>query len=81
MWQLYTKYSQKVFSKWKPFEKESYKYYPVPGCKPHREILNNDARGKLLFDRYVNRPQLSHNLYWRTHPVEYKRMIDQLALK
>lgn len=76
MYGLYGKYSQKVLSKWKPFEKKNWKYYPCPGCILHSSIVGR-RRGDVLFRNYVERPQTSHHLYWRTHPVEYKTLIDR----
>jgi hypothetical protein len=52
----------------------SYKYHPVPGCAVH-----DHPRSEILFDHYVNRPQKSHALYWRTHPQEYKAMFSKIA--
>lgn len=74
------KYSQKVLGKWKPFERASYKYYPVPGCMTHREILGEE-RGRRLFLKYVDYPQKAHDLYWRTHPQEYSALLEKVKKK
>lgn len=50
-------------------------YYPVPGCMTHREIIGA-TRGRLLFTHFFDRPQKSHNLYWRSHPAEYKALLE-----
>lgn len=69
------KYFQKVHGKWKPFQKAHWKYYPVPGCMTHREILGEE-RGRRLFLKYVDYPQSAHGLYWRSHPAEYKKLLE-----
>ena len=48
-------------------------YAPVPGCLLHKV---SPRRQTLLFDHYVDRPQKSHSLYWRTHPLEYKALLE-----
>lgn len=73
----YGKFFQKVFSKWRPFQRKNYKWNPTPGCIPHRNIVGH-AKAELLFSKYADRPQKAINLYWRTHPAEYKAMLDQL---
>lgn len=72
---VYNTYCQRVLCKWKPFRKANWKYYPVPGCNAHKEIVGT-RRGGVLFERYQNRPQTAHGLYWRTHPAEYKALLD-----
>lgn len=70
------KYFQKIHGKWRPFEKARYKYYPCPGCLLHKEIIG-EKRGEVLFNKYCNkRPQSSYALYWRSHPEEYKRLLE-----
>ena len=52
-------------------------YYPVPGCLSH----NIDPRRQgILFDHYVERPQKSHTVYWRSHPTEYKALIASIKV-
>lgn len=70
------KYFQKVHGKWKPFERIHYKYYPCPGCITHESIIGPE-RAQLLFRKYSNYPQKSHALYWKTHPLEYTRLIKK----
>jgi hypothetical protein len=41
----------------------------------HREILGEE-RGRRLFLKYVEYPQKAHHLYWRTHPAEYKKLLE-----
>lgn len=69
------KYFQKVNTKWKPFQKSNYKYYPCPGCMAHRSIIG-DERGRRLFLKYVDYPQKAHKLYWNTHIDEYKKLLE-----
>jgi hypothetical protein len=50
-------------------------YFPCPGCLSH----NVDPRRQgILFDHYVERPQKSHAVYWRSHPTEYKALLKQV---
>jgi hypothetical protein len=77
---MYGRYFQKVHGKWKPFEKLTYKYYPVPGCNGHRAIVG-ERRGKVLFRHFCDRPQASHGLYWRSHPAEYEAFLKHIGAK
>lgn len=70
------KYFQKVHGKWKPFQKANWKYYPCPGCNMHAEIIGA-ARAETLFRKYCDKyPQTAYNLYWRSHPSEYKKLME-----
>lgn len=69
------KYVQKINSKWKPYEKLRWKYYPCPGCILHYEIIGAQ-RAKQLFNKYNRYPQKAQALYWRSHPGEYKKLIE-----
>jgi len=51
----------------------TFRWYPVPGCNPHCAVIGT-RRGEILFRRYVDLPQKSHTLYWRSHPDEYTNM-------
>jgi hypothetical protein len=73
----YTAFKYTVFSKWSPREKLTWKYWPVPGCRGHRDIVG-ERRGDILFEHFQKRPQKSHGLYWRTHPEEYKAFIKHI---
>lgn len=76
----YIAFKFKVGTKWKPFEKLTYKYYPVPGCRGHCEIVGA-RRGKVLFNHFVDRPQASHGLYWRTHKEEYIAFLEHIRAR
>ena len=52
----------------------SYKYHPCPGC-----FLHDHSRAEILFDHFAERPQKSYGLYWRSHPREYKAILDKIA--
>lgn len=76
----WSKYSQKVLGKWKPFQQRNWKYYPVPGCMGHCEIVGT-RRGKILFNHFVKRPQASHGLYWRSHNNEYIAFLKHIKAR
>lgn len=69
------KYFQKIHRKWKPFQEKNYRYYPCPGCMIHRSIIGAE-RGRRLFLKYEAYPQKAHELYWKTHPIEYKKLLE-----
>lgn len=56
-------------------QKLCWKYYPVPGCLQH-EI--HPKRQEILFDHYVERPQKSCVVYWRSHPAEYQALLERI---
>jgi hypothetical protein len=74
---MYGRYFQKANSKWSPRERLLWKYYPVPGCRSHSEIVG-DRRAEILFDHFSKRPQASHGLYWRTHISEYNTLMESI---
>ena len=51
-------------------------YFPVPGCIPH---AIHPRRSEILFDHYVERPSKSHTVYWRSHPAEYKVLLENVG--
>lgn len=72
----YKAYRYTVGTKWKPFQKRSWKYYPCPGCMSHREVIGAE-RGRRVFLKYVNYPQKACALYWKTHQAEYRAMLEE----
>jgi len=66
--------------KYKMYQKDplrvtiTYKYHPCPGC-----ALHDHARGKIIFNHFIDRPQKSWTVYWRSHPQEYKAMLEGIA--
>lgn len=73
----YTSFMHRVGTKWKPFEKASWRYYPTPGCISHRKIVG-ERRGEILFRGFFDRPQKAARLYWKSHPDEYKKLMESL---
>lgn len=57
-------------------EKLTYIWNPIPGNK-----LHNHPRSEILFDHFSYRSQKSCGLYWRTHPQEYKIMLEKIVKK
>jgi len=57
------------------YDKLCWHYWPVPGCLVH---MVSPRKQEILFDHYVERPQASHRLYWKTHPDEYKALLAQV---
>jgi hypothetical protein len=51
-------------------------WYPCPGCQLHR--ISKQKR-KLLFSRFHPRPQASWLVYWRSHPTEFKEMLEAMG--
>jgi len=73
------RYFNKINTKWKPFElrREKDRISAIcPGCISHRKIVG-ERRGNLLFERYCQkRSQAAYKLYWRSHPEEYKALME-----
>lgn len=73
----YTAFKYKVGCKITRREKLTWKWYPCPGCFAHSDIVGT-RRGNILFESFQKRPQKSYLVYWRSHPDEYRQLMESV---
>ncbi len=55
-----------------------WKWYPCPGCDLHNV---SKQKRTLLFNRFHARPHKAWLIYWRSHPTEFKALLDAVKPK
>lgn len=65
-------------------EKLCWHWYPTPGCLMHADIIGKH-RAEILFRRYCGSIRLGDRkanlIYWRSHPQEWKEILQKVYQK
>lgn len=72
----YTAFKFRIYTNSTVKDKLCFHWYPCPGFIGH---MVSKRKRHILFEHYNQRPQKSWLVYWRSHPFEYKKILNEVT--